>query len=387
MYTKNLAHLAFKSEDTFGRFLPLEHDRDSSLYSWMDPFDIDKIKIECSKALRRLRGKTQVISGRKNIHIRDRLMHTFEVVAACEYVGHRLALNVPFLRTSALGHDLGHVVFGHLGETFLAERLGENFRHERFVVFVLEIIERSGDTEINPDAIGLNLSYETLHAILHHSRGSGRMVTKNGIILEDDVLMVCDKLAYIFSDYNDIQRINYPGLNVPPELMKLGRNQTERLYSCLKAFCLESLEKGIISFEDSQEAKDFNVVRDFMYEEVYHKIDRQHLKDILNRVFDFFERYYHNPRMSALAMALMAEEGVYIVDGMICDYSDSWIMEQIQDPNSSWIMKQLHDTTKFAVAEFLPKIPEWAELDFCHPEKFMDKNNFGKMPKMECFSR
>lgn len=362
----NLAHLAFKSEKTFGRALPQELDRDFGLYDWLDPFDIDKIKIGYSKSIRRLSGKTQVISGRKNIHIRDRLGHSIEVVTLCEQLGHRLKLNVPLLRVSALGHDLGHVTFGHLGESFIASRMGENFRHERFVIFILEMIERDGR--------GLNLSYEVLHAIKSHSRGSGRMV-KTGMILEDDILMYADKLSYIFSDYNDIVRINFPGLTIPEELTRLGSNQTERLYKCAKALCLESLEKQAISFEDSQEARDFMVVRDFMYSEVYHKINRQHLTDILNKVFDFFERYYHNPRLSAMTMALMSEEGVYILDGMIGLYSDGWVM------------KELQDGSKFAIAEFLPSIPAWAELDFCHPDRFLDKNNFGKVPKIECFAR
>jgi len=363
---ENLAHLAFKSEDSFGRALPQEMDRDFSLYDWMDPFDIDKIKIGYSKSIRRLGGKTQVLSGHKNVHIRDRLGHSIEVVTLNEFFGHRLKVNVSLLRPSGLSHDLGHVIFGHLGESFIALRLGDDFRHEKFVIFVLEMIERDGQ--------GLNLSYEVLHAIRNHSRGSGRMI-KTGMILEDDILMYSDKLSYIFSDYNDIMRINFPGLTVPEELTRLGSNQTERLYKCAKALCLESLEKQTISFEESREAHDFMVVRDFMYNEVYHKIDRSHLTDMLNRIFDFFERYYHNPRLSALTMALMSEEGAYVLHGMLDLYGDDWIMKDLNDP------------AKFAIAEFLPSIPAWAELDFCNPDRFLDKKNFGKVPKIECFAR
>ena len=362
---ENLARLAFKSEDTFGRALSI-HDRDFSLYDWMDPFNVDLIKIEYSKALRRLRGKTQVISGLRSIHIRDRLIHSMEVSAIATQIGHRLGLNVPLIQASALGHELGHVVFGHLGETFIAERLGEDFRHERFVIFVLEMIERDGN--------GLNLSYETLHAIRNHSRGSGRML-KNGASLEDDVIMFSDKLSYIFSDYNDVKRTNLSGLIVPDELMKLGNNQTERLYNCARALCLESLEKGLISFEESNEAKSFYIVRDFMYNEVYHKINRQHLKDVLAKVYDLMFRYFKDNRLACLALALMAEEGVVVIGEMIGKFSDDFILEK------------MHNTANFAVAEFLPKIPEWAALDFCNSDRFLDKKNFGKISKMELFSR
>jgi dGTPase len=363
---ENLAHLAFKSEDSFGRALPQELDRDFGLYDWMDPYDLDKVKLEGSKAIRRLGGKTQVISGHKNVHIRNRLTHSLEVLSLCEQIGHRLKVNVPLLRASALSHDFAHVILGHLGESYIGVRLGEDFRHERFVVFVLEMIEREGQ--------GANISYEVLYADRYHSRGKGKM-TKTGIFLEADILMYGDKLSYIFSDLNDIKRVNFPNLIIPDELMKLGSNQTERLYKCAKALCLESIRKQTISFEDSEEARNFMVIRDFMYEEVYHKIDRSHLTVMLNRIFDFFERYYHNPRLSALTMALMSEEGAYVLDGMIGDYSDGWIMEH------------LHDPSKFAIAEFLPNIPEWAELDFCNPDRFLDKKNFGKVPKIECFAR
>lgn len=362
----NLAHLAFKSENTRGRALSIEHDRDFSLYDWLDPFDIDKIKLGYSKSFRRLEKKTQVISGNKNGHIRDRLIHSMEVMMLCEQLGNKLKLNVPLLRAGALGHDFGHVIFGHLGESFLAERLGEDFRHEKFAIFVLEMIERDGH--------GLNLSYEVLHAIRNHSRGKGRMV-KNGAALEDDTVMFSDKLSYIFSDYNDIERINFPCKNVPAELNKLGANQTERLYRCAGALCRESLHKKEISFEDSEEAHYFAVVRDFMYEEVYHKIDRKDIKVMLDRIFDFFQRYYSNARLSVLTMALMSEEGAYSLNKMIGDFSDGWVMEKLKDQS------------KFAIAEFLPDIPRWAELDFCNPDRFLDKKNFGILPKEQCFAR
>lgn len=378
----NLAHLAFKSQNSFGRAVPLEYDRDFSM-NWMDPYGLDLTKIQYSKSLRRLRGKTQVISGFKNIHIRDRLIHSMEVSALATQIGYKLGLNISLIQASALGHDLGHVVFGHLGEQFIADRLEDRyFRHERFGIFIMEIVERDNTEcdetkrdESQPCLVGLNLSYETLMAIRNHSRGSGAMTKSGGNILEYDLLMFCDKLSYIFSDYNDIKRINYPGLIVPPELMKLGSNQAERLYACARALCQESLEKGFISFEESEEARCFKVVRDFMYNEVYHKLNRQSLKDMLAKSYDFLERYFHDSRLSALSLALMAEEGVYVLDTMIGKFSDGYIMEQLKN------------TSKFAIAEFLPKIPKWAELDFCNPDKFLDKKNFGKVPKIECFAR
>jgi dGTP triphosphohydrolase len=366
---KNLSHLAFKSQDSLGRALPAAFDRDRNLYS-MDRFLLDLVKIQYSKALRRLRGKTQVLSGLGNVYIRDRMIHSFEVSAASMQTGARLALNIPLLQVGSISHDLGHVAMGHLGEKFITKKIGENFRHERFAIFVLEMVERNGE--------GLNLSYETLNAILNHSRGSGLMTTKNGL-LEDDVIMFCDKLSYIFSDFNDISRIDYNDFMPPPEMLKLGRNQSERLNNCLQAMWKESIREEKISFEHSEQAQYFKIVRDFMYKEVYFKIDegevRSQLKEILSRVYDYFANYFDDKRQAALALALMSEQDVYALYYLLGSYDSQVIDEKIRD------------TSTFAIAELLPRIPGLAEFDFCNPDRFMDKKNFGKVSKLECFAR
>lgn len=365
---KNLSHLAFKSQNTFGRALAAEYDRDRSLY-FMNPFMLDLLKIQYSKALRRLKGKTQVISGVGNVNIRDRMTHSFEVSAAAMQSGARLGLNISLLQAGALGHDLGHVPFGHLGEHFISEKLGEKFRHEKFVIFVLEMVERSGE--------GLNLSYETLHAILNHSRGGGRMMMRNNEVLEDDVIMICDKLSYVFSDYNDICRIGYDNFILPHEMNKLGDSQPERLNKCLQAFWKESLIKQCISFEDSSEAEWFQSARDFMYKEVYYKMDhledRVFMRNILNDVYLYFKKYFCNDRQAALAIALSSENDIYELGSLLHSHDVGVIDEKILDRK------------EFSIAELLHRISGLAEFNFCDPSRFMDKKNFGKISKAECF--
>lgn len=366
---ENLSHLAFKSQDSLGRSLLPGFDRDREL-SFMDPFLLDTVKIQYSKSLRRLKDKTQVISGLGNVNIRDRMIHSFEVMSASVQSGARLGLNIQLLQASALGHDLGHVPFGHLGERFIGEKLGEKFRHEKFAIFVLEMVERDG--------VGLNLSYETLQAIANHSRGGGKMITKNGEVLEDDVVMICDKLSYLFSDYNDICRIGYNSFTLPDEMLKLGSSQTERLTNCLQAFWKESLEKQTISFDESNEAQWFQKVRDFMYEEVYYKMDRLEdrakMKDILNRVYSFFCGYFGDSREAALALALSSEADVYALASLLGQYGVTIVNSRVVD------------TKTFSIAELLPNIPVWAKLNFCNPNIFMDQHNFGKISKLECFT-
>lgn len=368
---KTLAHLAFKSENTFGRALPAKLDRDRSL-RFMDPYLLDLIKLQNSKALRRSRGKTQVISGPNNIYFRDRMIHSLGVSSIAVQSGSRLALNIFLLQSGSLGHDLGHVPLGHLGEKFIAEMLDEDFRHERFGIFVLEMVERNG--------IGLNLSYETLDAIRKHSRGSGKMVTGNSGVLENDVIMLSDKFDYIPADYNDILRIGYDGFTAADEMMKLGKNQTERLNTCLHSFWKESIRRDGIYFDDSDEARRFKAIRDSMFDDVYLQMDksedRKFMRDILERVYKYFLTYFGNDKRSAaLTLALMSEQDVYALDMLLNCYENKIIEEKLCDKKD------------FSIAELLPKIPGWAELDFCNPDRFMDKQNFGKVSKLECFAR
>ena len=199
--------------------------------------------------------------------------------------------------------------------------------------------------------------------------------------------MYADKLSYIFSDSNDIMRINLPGLIFPDELMKLGKDQTERSFNCARALCLESIEKNTLSFEDSDEAKYFHIVRDFMYQEVYPRIEREWLVKILEDVYDFLLRYFNDDsRSAALALALMAEDGVHVIGEMVAT-KKSILGKKVSNFSDKYVTEKIEDKSLFAIAEFLPSIPKWAELDFCNPDRFLDKNNFGKVPKLELFSR
>jgi dGTPase len=109
-----------------------------------------------SKSFRRLAGKTQVFSLEENSLVHNRLIHTIEVLSVSEIMARLLGLNEDLVKVIAVGHDLGHTSFGHLGERMLSKIIeqefpGElSFRHEKFSVVITEDIERQGR--------GLNLS-------------------------------------------------------------------------------------------------------------------------------------------------------------------------------------------------------------------------------------
>lgn len=52
-------------------------------------------------------------------HCRTRLTHTIEVAQIAKNISQSIGLNVDLTEAIALGHDVGHTPFGHVGERFL----------------------------------------------------------------------------------------------------------------------------------------------------------------------------------------------------------------------------------------------------------------------------
>jgi dGTPase len=82
-------------------------------------FDRDRDRILYSKAFRRLSGKTQVFVPYSGDHLRTRLTHTIEVQQISRLIAKNLGLDETLTEAIALGHDLGHTPFGHVGEQSL----------------------------------------------------------------------------------------------------------------------------------------------------------------------------------------------------------------------------------------------------------------------------
>src|SRR5207244_10293820 len=129
------------------------------------PFQRDRDRIVHSKAFRRLKHKTQVFVAPEGDHYRTRLTHTIEAAGIARTVARALALNEDLTEAIALGHDLGHPPFGHIGETVLdaclQEHFGEHFRHNHHSLRVVERLERDGQ--------GLNLMEQVRDGILNHT--------------------------------------------------------------------------------------------------------------------------------------------------------------------------------------------------------------------------
>ncbi len=144
-----------------------------------DEFKKDRDRILYSKEFRRLSGKTQVFVAGFDDNMRTRLTHTLEVAHISKAMSSNLGLNSNLAEAIALGHDVGHTPFGHVGERTLNMFMNgcirvdnmptdfsccAGFKHNLQGLRVLKTLEK-----ITPRYDGLNLTNYTLWGISNHT--------------------------------------------------------------------------------------------------------------------------------------------------------------------------------------------------------------------------
>lgn len=243
-----------------------------------DPFIWDIRAILNAKGFRRLDKKNQVASLPRLPHVRDRATHVMEVNSQAIAIAMHLGLNVNLASAISFGHDIGHVPFGHQGEHYLGDRLGLPFTHEVMGTILCQQIERDGK--------GLNLTWHTLDGMWRRS-GNNAVPEMSA---EAWVVRYADKIAYLFSDYNDlVKRFRW---KCPDELNDLakwfGHNQRSRVTHVITELCLESATEGRVTFEKSEAAQNFSHFRKLMYQQ-YVGVVEQNIARILDPLWAYFE--------------------------------------------------------------------------------------------------
>lgn len=114
---------------------------------YRDEFMRDRDRILYSKSFRRLAGKTQVYLSGIDDHKRTRLTHTLEVSQIARSISSALRLNSDLVEAIALGHDLGHTPYGHVGERTLHEIMTPHCYHELGDLCPLNVICHPSDIE------------------------------------------------------------------------------------------------------------------------------------------------------------------------------------------------------------------------------------------------
>lgn len=285
------------------------------------PFFRDIDRIIYSLAFVRYSDKTQVFSFKENDHLTKRMIHIQYVAKIARTIGRALGLNEDLIEAAALGHDLGHTPFGHVGEAILNEISLENnegyFNHNVHSVRLLMYIENYGK--------GLNTTLQTLDAIMcHNGEFASQMYevkkkTKEEFLseyescykdraaikklrpmtLEGAVVRISDLIAYLGRDIEDAKRMGLIDFSDIPLSIKenLGKSNREIVNTIVMDIINNSIGKDYIKLSDNV-FKSIVELKKFNYENIYYKAyteeEKDKLKLMLNTLFNKYMKDLEN---------------------------------------------------------------------------------------------
>lgn len=266
------------------------------------PFFRDVDRIVHSKAFARYIDKSQVFFEVNNANITHRSLHVLIVSRIARQAGRVLRLNTDLIEAMALGHDIGHAPYGHLGEDILNDisktyNMG-NFSHNAQGIRWLSYLEKQ-----YPDrpAQGLNLTLQVLDGILCHdgevNEQKLKPIKRNGKTWEDHfkeyddcfnentikripmtwegiITKFADTISYIGRDIEDAILLKFISRKEIPEISKkvLGDTNPKIIDTLITDLLNFSLDNDVIGYSDEifhalKELKAFN------YEKIYIRRD------------------------------------------------------------------------------------------------------------------
>lgn len=275
---------------------------------WRPAFVRDIEKIIHLPVYNRLADKTQVFSFYKNDDLTRRALHVQLVSRIARSIGAVLGLNTDLIESIALGHDIGHPPFGHVGEHILSKLLqnetGNFFNHNVHSVRVLDSIFRR------------NISLQTLDGILCHN-GEFEMQEYRPNFISDssfqgDFQQNAEELFRIFDE--KIKDCDNFG---DKSIKKLVPNTLE---ACVVRICdmiaylgkdrQDAITAKIIQSEDDFETREigtFNaaIINNLTVDIINNSFGKDYLllspsffADLKNTKKENYEKIYHNPKLS-----------------------------------------------------------------------------------------
>lgn len=301
-HEKSLSKYATKSSDAIR--LSKEKRKDDIRPAFFH--DIDRIIY--SLAYTRYIDKTQVFSLKDNDHISKRMIHVQFVSKIAKTIGRALGLNEDLIEAIALGHDLGHVPFGHVGESILNDLSikydNTYFNHNVQSVRQLMVLENNGD--------GSNITIQVLDGILCHNgeflegeyhpkkktsedflKDYEDTYTKEETIshlvpstLEGCVVRLSDMIAYLGRDIDDAIMLGLLKREQLPESITnvLGNNNRDIINTIILDIIKHSENKNYIKMS-TQVYKTMKELKKFNYNEIYNKANTKEQIETYKEMF------------------------------------------------------------------------------------------------------
>jgi dGTPase len=263
-------------------------------------FQRDRDRIIHSKSFRRLKHKTQVFIAPPGDHYVTRLTHTLEVSQIARTIARALNLNEDLTEAIAMGHDLGHTPFGHVGEDVLDELYEEGFRHNEQSLRVVDLLEKDGQ--------GLNLTWEVRDGIKSHSKSGVAVLGKDwGAVgtLEGEVVKISDTIGWINHDIGDAIRAGILSEgDLPSEASRvLGKSHSQRINSMVSDIIEQSWDVRVCDIIEERPAIKMspevlaaaNILRDFLFERVYNpnsiREETEKAREVVRSLYRYFNKH------------------------------------------------------------------------------------------------
>jgi dGTPase len=239
------------------------------------PYSRDADRIIHTRAYTRYIDKTQVFSLVENDHITHRVIHVQLVSKIARTIGRCLRLNEDLIEAIALGHDIGHIPYGHFGENCLSELceqygIGKFFHNVQSVQFLdkiedcdltMQVLDgilchngESDDVKICPEPCPSWLAFDKKV----QDNAEGRR-TKPPMTLEGCVVKFADTIAYIGRDLQDAREVGLIGaaVRLPRECREILGNTNREIINTLIYDLLthsDTQDTGCISYSHDVEA-------------------------------------------------------------------------------------------------------------------------------------
>ena len=277
--------------------------------------DIDKI-INYSSFTRYM-NKTQVFSFKNNDNVQTRIVHVLLVSKISRTIGRALGLNEDLIEAIALGHDIGHIPLGHVGEKILNKisitELDEVFMHNIEGVRNYMYLEQNG--------LGANLTIQVLDGILCHNgeildniyrpqpktkeeflqnyfdayKMHKKHVSFNPMTLEGCVVKLSDVISYSGRDLEDAIRLNFVKREeIPDNITKVLGNTNRDIVNTLVCDVIDnSKDQDYIKLSNEVYLALKELVR-FNYEHIYNKANSKEKIAYYEEMFNTLYQGYLN---------------------------------------------------------------------------------------------